>query len=280
MKYVGMIKKALWGALAAGIVLGSSVEVYCTEDWYNDTNVQEHISKVEEQLKAAGYTLNRTMGNTNTGQSTSTDSASPKQESEKTVKKCDHSYVDSVIKEPTCADPGMMESKCSKCGDTYKTEIPATGKHEYSSEVTKEATCTEKGETTYTCAVCGDSYTEEIPAKGHSYEASVTKNATCTESGINTFKCSDCGDSYTEEIQALGHTEVEEVTKTSGMFTSGEKVIKCSTCGEILATEVLPSRYPLSALLIALGVILVAVGAASVIFIKKKKEMNNKTSAA
>ena len=270
MKYMNILKKTLWAVLAAGIVLGSSVEVYCTEDWYNDTNVQEHISKVEEQLKAAGYTLNRTMGNTNTGQSTSTDSASPKQESEITVKKCDHSYVDSVIKEPTCADPGMMESRCSKCGDTYKTEIPATGKHEYSSEVTKEATCTEKGETTYTCAVCGDSYTEEIPAKGHSYEASVTKNATCTESGINTFKCSDCGDSYTEEIPALGHTEVKEVTKTAGIFTNGEKVIKCSTCGEVLSTEIISSKYPLSYLFIGIAC-MAAVILGIILVVKKRK---------
>ena len=44
------------------------------------------------------------------------------------VESCTHTYVDSIIKEATCAESGMMESKCSKCGDTYNTEIPATGK--------------------------------------------------------------------------------------------------------------------------------------------------------
>ena len=108
----------------------------------------------------------------------------------------------------------------------------------------------------------------------------MTTEATCTEAGITTFTCSECGDSYTEEIPALGHTEVEEVTKEAGIFTNGEKVVKCSTCGEILNTEIIPSRYPISVLLIVLGIILVALIAVSVIFVKMKKGKKNKTSAA
>jgi hypothetical protein len=157
MKFWRILKLTLGVVLVAGTIQSASMTSYCTEGWYNDTNVQEHISKVEEQLKAAGYTLNRTMDNSNSGQAASTDSPASKQEPNITVKSCEHTYVDSIIKEPTCAEPGVMESKCSKCGDTYKTEIPATGEHDYVSEVTKEATCTESGETTYTCSVCGDS---------------------------------------------------------------------------------------------------------------------------
>ncbi len=277
MKYVGLIKKALWGALAAGIVLGTSIPVYCT----NYTSMEEYVKDHREQAEKAGYESTSDLSDWGITSPTNTDTSSSSTDSDKkTVKACEHTYTDSIIEEPTCAEPGMMESKCSKCGDTYKTEIPATGKHEYTSEITKEATCTEKGETTYTCTVCGDSYTEEISAKGHSYVSSVTKEATCTEAGITTFTCSECGDSYTEEIPALGHTEVEEVTKTAGMFTSGEKVIKCSTCGEILSTEIIPSRYPISVLFIALVIVFVAIIAVSAIFVKMKKGKNNKTSAA
>ena len=276
MKYMQFLKKTLWGVLAAGIVLGSSVQVYCTEDWYNDTNVQEHISKVEEQLKAAGYTLNRTMGESNSSQPAaesqpaSTDSTAPKQDPPKTVKSCDHSYVDSIIKEPTCGETGMMESKCSKCGDTYKTEIPETGKHEYSSEVTKEATCTEKGVTTYTCTVCGDSYTEDIPMIDHTYESSIAEDATCTTAGTRVFICSQCDDSYTEELPATGHVEEEVITKEAGAFTTGEKVIKCSSCGEILSTEVIPSKYPLTYLFIGIACVVAVLVGAILIFKKRK----------
>ena len=281
------ISKTILGCIATISILFATTEsVYCTEYWFDDRTFEDYIQKSNEEWAKQGYSTSTTMDenwSNSSGSESSTTNVTEKSNgtsSSNKVKSCDHSYSDSIIKEPTCAESGMMESKCSKCGDTYKTEIPATGKHKYSSEITKEATCTEKGETTYTCTVCGDSYTEEIPAKGHSYEASVTKNATCTESGINTFKCSDCGDSYTVEIPALGHTEVEEVTKTAGMFTSGEKVIKCSTCGEILNTEIIPSRYPISVLFIALGIILVAFIAVSTIFVKMKKGKKNKTSAA
>lgn len=285
MKYVGLIKKALWGALAAGIVLGTSIPVYCT----NYTSLEEYIEESNKQAEAAGYKTNNypglngsvILGTSGTGEPSSTTNQDEKKATpSQAVKTCDHSYTDSIIKEPTCAESGTMESKCSKCGDTYKTEIPATGKHDYTSEITKEATCTEKGEITYTCTVCGDSYTEEIPAKGHSYVSSVTKEATYTEVGVTTYTCTECGDFYIEEIPALGHTEVEEVTKTAGMFTSGEKVIKCSTCGEILSTEIIPSRYPISVLFIALGIVFVAIIAVSAIFVKMKKGKNNKTSAA
>lgn len=271
MKYISLLKKTLLAVLAAGVVLGTSVPVYCTEGWYNDTNVQEHIDKVEEQLKSMGYTLNRTMGNNSSSQSAPTENTTPKEGSSKTVKSCDHIYVDSIIKEPTCSELGMMESKCSKCGDTYKTEIPATGKHDYSSEVTKEPTCTEKGETTYTCKVCGDSYTEEIPMVEHSYDSSITKDPSCTEFGIRTYTCSLCGNSYTEDIPATGHVEVEEITKEAGAFSSGEKIVKCSVCGEVLSTEVIPAKYPVSYLYVMIACAAFVIVAVVILVFRKKK---------
>ena len=290
MKYMNILKKTLWAVLAAGVIMSVSIPVQCSEiDWFDDTTLDEYIKQSNEAAKSRGVTTNNTpntsgskLATTQSGSTGSSESSEGRTNEaiDKSVRSCEHAYVDSIISEPTCAESGIMESKCSKCGDTYKTEIPATGKHEYTSEITKEATCTEKGETTYTCTVCGDSYTEELPAKGHSYVSSVTKEATCTEAGITTFTCSECGDSYTEEIPALGHTEVEEVTKEAGIFTNGEKVVKCSTCGETLNTEIIPSRYPISVLFIALGIILVALIAVSVIFVKMKKGKNNKTSAA
>lgn len=50
-----------------------------------------------------------------------------------------------------------------------KLETHVVHEHSYVETITKEPTCTEAGEKTYTCD-CGDSYTEEIPAKGHHFE--------------------------------------------------------------------------------------------------------------
>ncbi len=276
MKSIRLLKKTLCCIAAISIVFASTKTVYCT----NFTSLEEYMQEHNEQAESAGYKTNNypgtngsailgTSGAGNTTDTTANDDTT--KTPSKTVKTCDHLYTDSIIKEPTCADFGMMESKCSKCGDTYKTEIPATGKHDYSFEITKEATCTEKGETTYTCKVCGDSYTEEIPMVEHSYDSSITKDPSCTESGIRTYTCSLCGDSYTEEIPATGHIEEEAITIEAGAFSSGEKTVKCSVCGQILSTEVIPAKYPVSylyAVIVCAAFVIVAV--VFLVFRKKK----------
>jgi hypothetical protein len=268
MKYVGLIKKALWGALAAGIILGTSIPVYCT----NYTSMEEYVKSHREQAAKAGYESTSDLSDWGfTAPSNASTSSASTNSNKNPVKSCEHTYTDSIIKEPTCAESGVLESKCSKCGDTYKTEIPATGKHEYSSEVTKEATCSEKGEIAYTCTVCGDSYTEVIPMKEHTYESSIAEDATCTTAGIRVFICTGCDDSYTEEIPATGHDGKEMITKEAGFFTSGEKVVKCSICGEILSTEVIPSRAPIYYLYIGIVLLVVIVITALVLIFKSTK---------
>lgn len=88
--------------------------------------------------------------------------------------------------------------------------------------------------------------------------------------------CSRCNDSYTEEIPANGHSEGEfEVTKPAGWFTVGEEVQKCIVCNEILATQVIPSQYPIWYLYAGIGAV-VAIIAGVVVFmvLRKKKSMN------
>ena len=68
-----------------------------------------------------------------------------------------HDWVDASCEAP---------KTCSRCG---LTEGAALG-HNYQPEVTAP-TCTEEGYTTHTCTRCGDSYvTDILPALGHSYE--------------------------------------------------------------------------------------------------------------
>ena len=65
--------------------------------------------------------------------------------------------------------------------------------HDYESMLTA-ATCTEEGYIKYVCTRCGDSYTEDIPATGHSYQ-SKTVSPTCTSGGYTRHTCTRCGDS-------------------------------------------------------------------------------------
>ncbi len=229
-------------------------------------DIDKWIEESNEAWEEAGYV-------NDTGTTQPQQNNNQTQPEKKVVKSCEHEYIDEIIKEPTCSEPGEMISKCSKCGDSYKTELPPTGKHEYESTITKEATCTEAGEMTYTCKMCGDTYTEVIPAKGHDYEKNVTKEATCTEVGMITYTCEICGDTYTEEIPALGHTEGDwVVTKEATLFSAGEKVLKCAVCGEVLKTEEIPSKYPITYLYIGIGIATAVIGFVIGLIFKKKRK--------
>ncbi len=240
----------------------NTTKVYCGHFFTMD-QLDEWIEEKNKLYESYGYTVDNGTG------SVSSDLYKGQDE---TNVSCDHTYTSEVTKEPTCIEPGITTYTCSKCGNTYTEEIPATGEHSYEEEVTKQPTCTENGETTYTCSVCGDTYTEEIPALGHDYEETITKEATCTEAGEKTYICKTCGDSYTEEIAALGHTEGDwEVTKQAGLFSKGEQIKKCSSCGEILVTETIESKYPLSYLFIGIIALLLVIAVIVVYLVKKKK---------
>ena len=89
-----------------------------------------------------------------------------------------HNYtVETVTKDPTCAETGLKDLKCS-CGHFHaehkNVEIPATGEHtwETEGEVTTDPTCTTEGVKTFKCTVegCEETKTETIPALGHCWD--------------------------------------------------------------------------------------------------------------
>ena len=140
---------------------------------------------------------------------------------------CGHNFAGEVIREATCAEPGITRYTCTVCGYSYDEEV--TVDHNYISAVTKEATCTEPGIRTYTCTVCGYSYDEEVTVD-HNYFAEVTKKATCAEPGIRTYTCTMCGHSYTEEI-TVDHCYVSEITEEGTCAEPGTIVHTCAVCG-------------------------------------------------
>lgn len=196
-------------------------------------------------------------------------------------KACEHDYVPEITKLATCAEEGETTYTCTLCKDTYTESIPKLTTHDYKEEITKSATCTEAGEATYTCSVCGDTYTEPIEAVGHQHVSELTTPPTCTEAGEVTYTCSVCGDTYAKESPATGHTEGEwEVSKDAGWFSVGEQVQKCTVCGEILATEVIPTQYPMWYLYTGIGAIAAIIIAIVAVIVLKKKKIKASNVAA
>lgn len=58
-----------------------------------------------------------------------------------------HNYTSTVAVEPTCKQAGTRVFTCSVCGDSYQSQIPATGNH-------TKSTTQQNGH--YYCTVCGD----------------------------------------------------------------------------------------------------------------------------
>ena len=119
-------------------------------------------------------------------------------------KECNHNYLSSITKEPTCNELGTKITTCINCGSSYTESIPRTNSHLYNSVVTKEPTCRDLGIRTFVCKICNNSYEEYIEkTEEHNYESVVTKKATSSTSGIKTYTCTICGDVYTVEIPKL-----------------------------------------------------------------------------
>ena len=139
------------------------------------------------------------------------------------TRKQNHEITETITKEATCTESGIITYTCS-CGEYEgEIEIPALN-HDYVSKVTKEATCVDDGEITYTCSRCGDEYTEVIEATGVHKHADgdtgkIVSEADCTHDGEVEYTCEMCHEKYTEVIKHSGHNLVDGV---------------CSVCGEKL----------------------------------------------
>lgn len=70
-----------------------------------------------------------------------------------------HSYVITIIKEPTCTKDGVRLSACEDCEYSYETKIAASG-HNYA--ITETQAGKGKSIRVYTCGTCGDTYRQEL----------------------------------------------------------------------------------------------------------------------
>ncbi len=106
-----------------------------------------------------------------------------------------HAWIETVIKQPKCEEPGEKIIKCSICGEEKTEEIPALG-HDMKPHVTAP-TCTKEGFTLWVCdrKGCLHSYKTDIkPALGHDYgDWVITRQPTATEYGRKQRICKRCG---------------------------------------------------------------------------------------
>ncbi|MBR0417031.1 MAG: hypothetical protein IJI56_04400 [Firmicutes bacterium] len=156
----------------------------------------------------------------------------------------DHIWEDEgvVIKDPTCAEKGVLRFFCKICDATKDEDIPLL-EHTESEHEALEPSCTEDGHTrSVVCSVCGKVLVEEqvIAALGHSWGPdSVVRAASCTISGLREARCTRCSEVRQTTIAALGHNWGPETTVKEATCTEdGLREIRCSRCNEAQETVV------------------------------------------
>ncbi len=88
----------------------------------------------------------------------------------------EHDFENTVLREPTCSDPGEGLNVCKDCGYTVSCDYPLK-EHLYEHRAQEFATCQNTGINKVTCRVCGDSYLEETPKTDHRWDNKHTCNS-------------------------------------------------------------------------------------------------------
>lgn len=192
-----------------------------------------------------------------------------------------HDWVESVLQEPSCTDPGVKSAVCAVCGYETQSAIPATGHalttvsgqaptcteagwesysactacdyretpatlpalgHDEQGHAAKAPTCTEAGWDAYVaCSRCDYSNYVEKPALGHDYSSTVTA-PTCTEKGYTTYSCKKCDSTYADDyVAATGHTYGNWIVVTAATCTTNGSKERVCHCGA-KETEVIASE--------------------------------------
>ena len=91
---------------------------------------------------------------------------------------------------------GRIERVCPDCGYVFDTiTVPAVGHDPKAESVVKEPTCTDPGLNSVICSRCGISLGDiEIPALGHSESVEIRRvtDPTCDTAGTDSVRCSVC----------------------------------------------------------------------------------------
>lgn len=110
------------------------------------------------------------------------------------ISKHEHIYADSIVKDATCVEEGVMRHKCRFCDAVYEEPI-ATINHDFSVELERiEASCTTPGLIESKCRICDKKKTEEIaPNEQHQYAVASFVKSDFFNIGYDHYVCELCG---------------------------------------------------------------------------------------
>ena len=95
-----------------------------------------------------------------------------------------------------------------------------------------ENTCTKDGLVEYKCSICGEMHAEILKPHGHNFEIVETRDEDCTHSGYTLSECAYCHEKRETRTAALGHDYGEwiiDVPATAA--TPGSQHRLCRRCG-------------------------------------------------
>lgn len=150
------------------------------------------------------------------------------------IPKLEHEFEETILKDSTCKEKGILINKCIKCEYTYEEELELKD-HQSLSFITDGEMCNGN----YIGRIICDTCEKIIDEFGHSYEHYYVPS-TCTNEGIDIYSCKYCDYSYSNVIPSLGHIKGDEVYYESTCTKLGHVDVLCQTCNEIIITNELP----------------------------------------
>lgn len=126
---------------------------------------------------------------------------------------------------------------CNLCGESKIESVPVK-EHSYIETITKEPTFEEEGEKTFTCEYCSDSYTESIPVRDDEVVVSVT-NKTNLEEDYDAGRYSDRVEFTFEVTNRTDKSikGVQGNLKISDMFDAEILTINCDFTGNTISAN-------------------------------------------
>ena len=114
---------------------------------------------------------------------------------------CNHQITTEIvtIKEPTCADWGIVGYPCSKCEYVHK-QYTQKKPHEYISTTSEFPICGAHYEDVLKCTVCEHTYTYTTQKRHTQGNVIKTVKPTLDDYGYTLIKCSDCGYEYRRDF--------------------------------------------------------------------------------
>lgn len=144
-----------------------------------------------------------------------------------------------------CLNSGIASRYCNRCDYVLETMETEVGSHFCAWSVVKEPTCSEPGVEDWLCVVCGGVKTNsrEIPVLDHTPgDEAIVREATCSEEGLAEIHCKDCDHLISSRsIEKLDHIKNTLKVVTAPTNTNeGSGEYRCKECDYLMESVVLP----------------------------------------